>query len=74
MTDLFTAAQSGDAAEGFADPFALLGKQLKGGKKEKKGFAMPKVPEGVVKAVMKHGNRIMAIPNGRKWVDYDIED
>lgn len=74
VTDLFAAAQSGDAAEDFPNPFALLGKKLKGDKQEKKGFTMPKVPEGVLKAVMKYGNRIMAIPNGRKWVQHDIED
>ena len=74
VADLFTGALRDGGADRFPDPFARLEKLLNGKKKEKKGFTAPKVPENVVKAVMKHGNRLMAIPKGRKWTDHDIED
>ena len=68
------AAQSEEDAEEFPDPFVLLEKQLKDKKPENEEFTMPKLPEGVLKEIIKHGNRIMAIPNGRKWIAHDIED
>ena len=71
--DLY-AAKSEKDNDTFPDPFLLLEKRLNKKKPEKKEFRMPKLPEGVLKGIMKHGNRIMAIPNGRKWIDHDIED
>ena len=42
--------------------------------KKEKSFEMPKIPEPVWKAVMKYGNRMAGIPNGRKQIDFDFED
>ena len=35
---------------------------------------LPEMPESVRKAVLKYGNRLSGLPNGRKWMDYDFED
>lgn len=32
------------------------------------------LPEDIRKAVIKYGNRIISIPNGRKWIDVDFEE
>ena len=40
----------------------------------KKQIPKPQVPEGVTKAVLKYGNRITSIPNGRKHITHDFEE
>ena len=40
----------------------------------KKQIPKPQVPEGVTKAVLKYGNRIASIPNGRKHITHDFEE
>jgi acyl-coenzyme A synthetase/AMP-(fatty) acid ligase len=65
-----TAPSGGKSAAAFPDIFGLL-RRSKG---EKKGFQMPEVPENVRKTVLKYGNRLSGIPNGRKSIDYDFED
>ncbi len=72
--ELFTGATSDSETDNFPDPFVLLERLLYGEKKEKNGFTISKIPEGVRKGIMKYGNRILAIPNGRKWGTSDIED
>ena len=66
--DLFNAPSSGGGA--FPDVFGLFRR----GKGEAEGFRLPEVPESVRKAVLKYGNRLSGIPNGRKSFDYDFED
>lgn len=66
--DLFNTVSSDGPA--FPDIFGLL-RRSKG---EKKGFRFPEVPENVRKAVLKYGNRLSGIPNGRKSIDFDFED
>jgi hypothetical protein len=41
---------------------------------KKKGFEMPELPEDVKKTVLRYGNRITSISNGRKHIDFDFED
>ena len=74
--DLFSAAAPAGKSEGFSflDPFGLLGKLRPGQGEEKKRFKMPEIPESVMNAVLKYGNRLSGIPNGRKWIDFDFED
>jgi acetyl esterase/lipase len=42
-------------------------------KEEKKAFKMPEIPEDVMKAVLKYGNRVSGLSNGRRWIDHDFE-
>lgn len=76
--DLFTAPSSGDRTAGaWPDPFALLEKLLPGenkGKKEKKPFTMPEIPDAVKKTVLKYGNRLSGLTTGRKQIDFDFEE
>lgn len=37
-------------------------------------FSLPEIPEGVMKAALKYGNRIAGIPHGRKHIEFDFED
>ena len=73
--DLFTGAvpAAKSALPSFLDPFGLFGKKAeKSGKPE--GFKLPEIPENVMKLVLKYGNRLSGIPNGRKSMDFDFED
>ena len=75
--DLFNAAAPSDKSTGlisFLNPFGLLGRIVPGKSEEKKGFKMPEIPENVMKAVLKYGNRLSGISNGRKSMDFDFED
>ena len=69
--DLFNTAPSDGPA--FPDILGLL-RRIKGDGEDAKHFKMPEVPENVKKAVMKYGNRLSGIPNGRKSIDFDFED
>ena len=40
----------------------------------KEVFKKPEIPEGVMKAVLKYGNRISGLSNGRRWIDHDFEE
>ena len=67
--DLFNMT-SADGEPSFLRLFGLNRK----GKGEKKSIQMPEVPENVMKTLLKYGNRLSGIPNGRKWMDFDFED
>ena len=41
---------------------------------KKKGFKMPEIPEDVKNLVMKYGNRVSGLSNGRRWIDHDFEE
>ena len=69
--DLFNTAPSDGPA--FPDILGLL-RRIKGDGEDAKRFQMPEVPENVKKAVLKYGNRLSGIPNGRKSIDFDFED
>ena len=44
-------------------------------KKNIKGnIRMPQVPDSVKKSVLKYGNRVSGLSNGRKQIDFDFED
>lgn len=43
-------------------------------KEIKKNVKMPEVPEEVKKAVLKYGNRITSVSNGRKHITHDFEE
>lgn len=74
--DLFTsAAPAGrSTAASLLEPFGLRGRSRPGKGEGKKGFQMPEIPENIMNAVLKYGNRLSGIPNGRKWMDFDFED
>ena len=40
----------------------------------RKGFDLPEIPEELRKMLLKYGNRLSGIPNGRKSIDVDFED
>ncbi|MCR5233416.1 MAG: hypothetical protein K6E53_05850 [Lachnospiraceae bacterium] len=40
-------------------------------KKTGEGFKMPEIPEDLKKSILKYGNRIAGISNGRRWIDHD---
>ena len=61
------------SADGEPSFLRLFGLNCKG-KGEKKSIQMPEVPENVMKTLLKYGNRLSGIPNGRKWMDFDFED
>ena len=42
--------------------------------KKKKGFNLSELPEGIRKPLLKYGNRISGIPNGRKSINFDFDD
>ena len=74
MYDLFNSGTSGSSG-GFTlsdllKPWKLFAQE----KPEKKQFKMPEIPENVMKAVLKYGNRLSGISNGRRWMDFDFED
>ena len=74
MYDLFNSGTSGSSG-GFTlsnllEPWKLFTQE----KPEKKQFKMPEIPENVMKAVLKYGNRLSGISNGRRWMDFDFED
>ena len=52
-------------------PWKLFMPETKG---KKKGFEMPEIPDDMRKMLLKYGNRISGIPNGRKSIDVDFED
>lgn len=64
--DLFNAD---DPFEGF-DPFRPW-KMFMPQRKSGEGFKMPEIPEDLKKSMLKYGNRIAGIPNGRRWIDHD---
>jgi hypothetical protein len=37
-------------------------------------FKKPEIPEGVMKAALKYGNRISGLFIGRRWIDHDFEE
>ena len=41
---------------------------------KKKKYEMPEIPDDMRKLLLKYGNRISGIPNGRKSIDVDFED
>ena len=72
MYDLFNAGASGGGftLSDLLKPWKLFMPD----KPEKKHFKMPEIPESVTKAVLKYGNRLSGIPNGRRSMDFDFED
>ena len=52
-------------------PWKLFMPETKG---KKKGFEMPEIPDDMRKMLLKYGNRLSGIPNGRKSIDVDFED
>ena len=79
--DFFTAAssQSPTQSGGFFDiskfnPFMPWKMFMPDMPDIKSKIKMPQVPENVTKAVLKYGNRITSIPNGRKHITHDFED
>jgi len=75
MFDLLTSPPAkSDRDFSFTDifrPWKLFMPEMKG---KKKGFSMPEIPEDAMKILLKYGNRISGIPNGRKSIDFDFED
>ena len=72
---LFTAASSMQPTKGFPrfnplKPWEML---LPDNAK-KKPFQIPEIPPGVKKTILKYGNRLAGIPNGRKAIHFDFED
>ena len=63
LSDLYTAAPSENRQE-----------LLKKVRDKKEAFKMPEIPEPLWKTVLKYGNRVAGIPNGRKQIDFDFED
>ena len=41
---------------------------------KKKKYEMPEIPYDIRKMLLKYGNRLSGIPNGRKSIDVDFED
>ena len=75
--DFFNAGMSGGKSEdvSFLEPLKLLKSLLPGPKKSEQGFkVMPEIPENVMKAVIKYGNRLSGMTTGRKQIDYDFEE
>jgi len=74
LYDLFNAGNSG--ISGQFSPIDLLTprKLLTRKKAQKKQLKMPEIPDSVMKAALKYGNRLSGIPNGRKWINFDFED
>ena len=58
----------------FGDPFGLVKKFRPRVPKDEKTRTMPEVPEELRKLLMKHGNRLAGISNGRKWIEEDFEE
>ena len=75
--DLFTGgtpAGSTDSTNPF-DPMKILDLLLSFGKPEEKPEKKTiEIPDALRKAVLKYGNRITSIPNGRKSYPFDFED
>ena len=69
--DLFNTAPSDGPA--FPDILGLL-RRITGDGADGNRFKLPEVPENVKKAILKYGNRLSGIPNGRKSIDFDFED
>ena len=63
LSDFYTAAPSENRQE-----------LLKKVRDKKEAFKMPEIPEPLRKTVLKYGNRVAGIPNGRKQIDFDFED
>ena len=76
MFDLFNAAApSARNSEGsFFDPFGFFGSLFSEENGGRKLFRMPEIPENVMKALLKYGNRLAGIPAGRKKMDHDFEE
>ena len=55
------------------DPLAPWKMFMPKQERKKEPFQMPEIPEGVMKAVLKYGNRLAGIPNGRKQITFDFE-
>ncbi len=71
--DLFNADTSteNDPLQGFDPlrPWKLFLPQRKKGE----GARLPEIPEDVRKKILKYGNRLSGISNGRRWIDHDFE-
>ena len=67
---------AGASKEDGADIFDMLmpWKMFMPHRQEKEAFRMPEIPENVRKTVLKYGNRLSGLSNGRRWIDHDFEE
>ena len=82
--DLFTggpskghAGQEPEPSDGFPDFFSLWKKHKAALEKQAEkspATILSEIPQSIVKPIIKYGNRLISIPNGRRWTDHDIED
>jgi acetyl esterase/lipase len=70
--DIFNMDTASDDGGSIIDLF-MPWKSVTPKKDEERGFKMPEMPENLRKAVLKYGNRIAGLSNGRRWIDQDFE-
>jgi hypothetical protein len=70
---LNTAGASKDDGADIFDMF-MPWKMFMHHRRAKEAFRMPEIPENVRKTVLKYGNRLSGLSNGRRWIDHDFEE
>ncbi len=72
--DIFNADPSDENEDFSIFDLLMPWKLFMSDKKDGEEFKMPEIPENVMRAVLKYGNRTFGMANGRKWIDHDFEE